>query len=378
MDLNSFLSLHPELELFESQKHNSAVLDFMAKAPMNLGSIELFYDRGPDFESLLKVQGAETFTILAPKKEGGIYGFFSMSFGKRLVHGKKESIGYLGDFRTDGSREAALIWRRLYADILKSLRQDAQFGRPELFLTAILKKNQAALQNIAVSGAKSKKLGFRYDFLQEQKMINVLFRLPWGPTCLQVERAQQSIEKELRSFLAEAESKKIFGYPYDSSNDDTWDFQKNSWPDFKIENFLVIRKGGKIVACTLPWNPGFAKRMKVQKVSGVLKIVLSLARFFGISLPAVGESIETIYLTHLCIDDAQDQKKLISEFLSFVRSSYPQVHMISFADTKGISKELKGFIFQEMPVNLYRVCLAEEELSLDFNSQDVSFEMGLV
>lgn len=378
MDLAQFINAHPELELYQPEKHNYEVLEFMAKSPMRIGGIELLYDRSPRFEALLKVQGGAFFTILAPKQGGGLHGFFSMSVFPRIVDGKIENIGYLSDFRTDGSRVAAKIWRSLYAEILAVVSADAKYGKPKYFLTAILKNNQMAIQNIAVSGAKAKKFGFRYHLLQEQSMVNVYMSLPWRPLATRAQWATRDMETKLRAFLDACEREKHLGYSFVGGASDAWQFRKATWPHFEIEKFLVILKNDKIIACALPWSPSFAKRMLVTKISWAVKSLLFLGRLVGVRLPKLGESIETIYLTHLGIQPGEDKNRIISELLGAAKEMYPRAHMISFAAQPGAAKEMKGFILQEVPVNLYAVTTNEDLAPSCPAGQDVSFEMGLV
>lgn len=434
MDLKTYFKSQSEIELFESQfgphqeehrknnNDNADVLSFMKKSPMRLGGIDLLYDRSPDFQELLKCQAPQYFTFLSRNSEKKIKGFFSISVAQKWIHGQKVFCGYIGDFRTDLSRASAKTWRRVYAEILKAVQNDSSLNKPQYFLTAILKKNTQALKSLT----STKKMGFKYHFLQDINMINVYGAIPWfrqnaKNKTYRIQNATESDLIPLKKFMNQCEKNKLFGTIFDESctencNDsghltckNTWAYRQLVWPHFCIENFLLIKnESGEIQACTLPWNPSFAKKMKVLRAPMALQIFFKVLSFLGFDMPSVGQNLETIYLTHLNInsdlklnmnlnisESSVEKKRVISAFVEHVLKTHKFIHMVSFPDfDQTFSKSMKGFIFQRIGVSLFSVSvsasasvdsLQESEQSLEkkyedllVSGQNVSFEMGLV
>lgn len=341
---------------------------------MRIGGIELLYDRSPDYQALLRSQGPAQLTILAEENKELLF-VYSFSAGKKWIHGKLESCAYIGDFRTNRSRKAATVWRKYYAEFLRVMKSDPEYGGPKYVLTAILKKNAEALRNLVTS---KKNLGFRYDFLTEMDMVNVYGQLPWAKLSSIITLPATAADRDaLLNFLIKCEKNKLFGANFEGTASD-WDVREKQWHGFALENFLIQKDiSGEIVACTLPWDPGFAKRMTVTKAPSLLILFFKLLKWVGFSMPGVGESLKTTYMTHLNVDSSQNETDCVRSFLQYILKSGKDRHMISFADERGISNDLKGFIQQKVPVLLYTVALNGEE-ALTKNSESVSFEMGLV
>lgn len=369
MDLDRFLQENSYLQIFAEERDESEVLQFMAAAPMRVGGIELIYDRSPKFQKLLKFQSDVFLTLVARHDDHKILGIFSVSIADKYIGGKKVKCAYIGDFRTDNSRASSQLWRKHYAQIIQAIRSDSKLGQPQFFLTAILEKNKEALRSLARS---KKDFGFRYDFVAKAEMVNVYGLLPGlRSSTHKVAAATAQDGPALCQFIEDSEKAKVFGTV------DFFNTRKKNWPEFDLKNFLLIKDGqGKILACTLPYNPNFAKRMKVNSAPALMEMFFKLCGWFGLRLPQVGESLETIYLTHLHFSKEVDSAKILYALLAYVNKQYPASHMISFADLSGFSKKMPRLFAQRMGVLLFNVSLSREPIFPA--TTQVAFEMALV
>lgn len=375
MDLKDFLSEYPNLEILNSSQQNDELLSFMEKSPMRIGGIELLYDRRPIFNRLLQCQCGIYFTLIARGTKKQVMGLFSLSVTKKFIHGEKINCAYIGDFRTDGSRQAAHLWRKEYARLIEILKKDESIYCPQYFLTAVLKKNVEALRSLA---SNKPRYGFYYHLLTEMDMINVFGHFFWqSSSSLKVEEAKSENLSELKKFMNEKEKLKNFGSIMDSSVDDIWLYREQNWEQFHINQFLIIKNDqGEIKACTLPWDPSFAKRMKVVKAPKWMTWIFKILGLIGFKIPSVGNYLQTIYLTHLNCDESLNSAQVVSSFIQVTQKKFPRAHMISFADDKNMAKDLSGFILQKVPVQLFEVS-TEPYSKLD-PIKKISFEMGLV
>ncbi|MBK9323771.1 MAG: hypothetical protein IPM97_12650 [Bdellovibrionaceae bacterium] len=375
MDLRGYLDSQTDISQFDEARDNEDLLAFMEKSSMRVGGIELLYDRAPNFSRLLRCQGSQYLTFVARNKQKKILGFFSISTTQKWVYGRKVVCGYIGDFRTDNSRQSALLWRRSYARILGAVQNEKSLGAPSYFLTAILKNNLEAVRSLATS---KRDFGFQYNFLQDVEMVNVYGFLPLvKKPQLNVEQAKPEDLLALKKFLNQNEKNKMFGSIFDDSEADAWAYREKTWNDFSVDQFLLIRnKEREIVACTLPWDPGGAKRMKVLRAPWVLRAVFRGLAFCRFNTPKVGESLRTTYLTHLNIAEGIKKDEVIRAFLAWVFQTHRSVHMVSFSDDTGFSKGMRSCISQRIPVALYAVTLGgDASFTAPLN---VGFEMGLV
>lgn len=381
MDLKPIISFDPHLDIFESSRDELEIQSLMKKSPMNVGGISLLYDRSPHFQSLLRLQSSQFATFLGRNLQKKIMGVSSVSWRPCWLNGKKVSVGYLGDFRTDLSRRSALLWRKSYGQILENLIN----LEPQYFLTAILKKNKEAIHSL-VDSKRDK--NFHYDFLEEVSMVNVYGRVPFykvvSKDSLKVVPAQPEDLRPLKEFLNRHESKKIFGAIFDGSDQDDWNYREKNWPGFSLEKFLLIKDvHQKIIAACLPWDPSSAKRMTVIRAPSAFTTILKLLKLCGVQAPQVGQSLKIIYLTHFNFEsgdrsESRSGADIMAAFLDYSLKNFRSAHMISWADHHIFEKPLKGFIEQRTPVLLYSVRTSDMTPLPRQPGQRISFEMSLV
>lgn len=375
MDLNSFLQKYPQLKLLQSPSDNHQVLELMERSPMRLGFIDLLYDRAPNFQALLQAQGEHYLTLLSMTENNKVSGCFSVSTTTKYIDGKKKSCAYIGDFRTNGDRRVALLWRTEYQQILNIFKNAQELNKPEYFLTAVLKKNKEAIRNLT---SAKKDFGFYYHFLCEKNMVNVFGKWPMsGRSVYEVQSLNSQDFIELRHFLDDAEKKKQFGSVFDSSKTDALVFREKYWPEVNFEKFLIIKNSeGKMAASCLLWNPKTLKQMSVSRMGSLFEKAIKLLNKIGLNLPIKGQSLETIYMTHLNVDKSVDPKAAVSSFLNQALEKFPKAHMVSFSDDFGVYPELDDYIKQSTAVLLYEVSTNKKP---SFRQQDsISFEMSLV
>ncbi|WP_413289285.1 hypothetical protein [Bdellovibrio sp. HCB337] len=377
MDLREYLKSQDSLCEFEVSKHQNAVFQMLEEHAMNVAGIHLTYERRPEFNKLLEFQGPAGVTILGLDKEQ-ISGICSISMGSRYIQGQKTTAGYVGDFRTNGTKYVAKLWRKTYAAVLKSTQNTKELLNPQYFLTAILADNALAIRNLV---ELKKDFGFYYRFLRTVDMVNIYGRKPFAKTSSpwQGRFAKASDEDRIRSFLDVAEQRKSFGAVFDTSSESEWTRRKKVWPGFKTENFVLIEDSqGELLAVTLPWSPSAAKRMRVTQAPGMLLTAFKILKVFGYNMPSVGQSIETCYLTHLNIKPDVDASSVVQTLLEFLleKSFLKTNHMLSVADWWGLN--LKSFITQRVPVNLYAVATDSNQHLSELKTPEIGFEMGLV
>lgn len=374
MDLNPIKNAGPQITSFEFSKDNKDILDLLEKSPMKVGDIELVYERSPDFTALLKCQSSRHETLVARGKHKEVLGFFSLSFSKKWFFGQRLNGAYIGDFRTNGSRQAAVLWRKVYAQLLQKFKWDSRF-KVDYFVTGILKKNKEAIKNLV--GLK-KDHGFYYEFLKELNMVNVYGRIFPRRKKSTAIKATQSDKEALIEFLRLQEQKKFFGADFSGEEESEWQYRSETWPGFSVTQFLLIKdQQGQIKACTLPWDPTPVKRMRVKRAPAWLAGTFSALNFLGFHFPTVGSDLRTVYLTHLNSDETLDRSRVVQEFINFVFETDHDLTMVSFSEDTEKKVNLHHYFYQKVPVLLYRVRL-HGDIPLQDKVNEVGFEMGLV
>jgi len=372
LDLKNFISNYPDIRL-AGPKDNEKILRFYDQTPLVGEQIRLRSSRQPDFFKFLKYQSDKCAVLLHQSFEGEVDGVGTVLFRDGYIAGRKTEVAYLADFRIAGYRGVIRSWRSFYSDLIKHLNLPA--------LTAVIDENVRA-QRAFVS---QKRADFAYDLLTSYQMINVLRKWPWtgfskAPAEVNVRWALGSDRSRIESFLDVQNRAKPFGYCF---VDGELRRRLQVWEGFLVEDFVLgENRQGEIVACFAPWSPGSAKVNVVEKIPFYFQFYRPL-----INVPRMGTSLDTLYLTHLEVDQKlprDSRQKIFRALFDFFYSSeirrQKMWHMISFCDYPATSfKEgLKGYLVNAIPMKLFNV-RHREHARLDIKDKaEVGFEIALV
>lgn len=383
MDLSSAFLKYPIFRIFRPSDEES-IHAMLSETPMHVGSMELIYDRRPLFRGQLDYQAAHHITTVADVG-GEIRGFGSYSWGKRLVGGRTTHAMYIGDFRVKRDRRVAVGWRACYPNLLKIFGTDPEFGPCEWIYTGILSDNIAARRSLTENRASN---GFYYHPVADFAMVNTFFR-PVHPfrkyTDARLVRGNEVGESKLREFLDQANRALFLGYDFGPGPENEWDRRRNAWPGFTADRFFVwLDPNGNILACTLPWSPSEAKRMRVNRLGRGAGLFFRLMSGLGFRAPKLGKPFKTLYLTHLVFRPGLDrniQAKAIAAFIeeAFRLPDIGEYHMVSYGDPSGLRHliPLRNPLTQVTGVELFLVTLSAAPPILPPHD-GVAFEMALV
>ncbi len=356
----------------------------LAETPMQVGGMDLLYERRPAFQRQLDFQAARHLTTVADV-DGEIRGFGSYSWGPRLAGGRPTTAMYIGDFRVKRDRRVAVGWRACYPKLVKLFGTDREFGPSEWIYTGILRDNVAARRSLAENRPSN---GFFYHPLADLAMVNTFFRplRPFaGHASGRLVRGDEIGEAKLRAFLAAANTPLFLGYDFGTGPGNEWDRRRATWPGYAAEKFFVwLGSSGEILACTLPWSPSEAKRMRVTRLGGAAALLFAAMRKLGLRAPRLGEPFSTLYLTHLTFLPglgAETRARAIAAFVdaAFRLPNSADYSMVSYADPSGLRRlrPLRNPFTQVTGVGLFLVTLSAEPPVLPPH-EGVAFEMALV
>lgn len=357
---------------------NARILAYVQERKMDLdgdaaGGLVVNYKREPDYFSFLALQGDDAVVYLQEDDAGALKGLGSFVYRDGWWQGEATRVGYVGDLRIAPYRLGQVQWRKLYAAHLAAA---AAHGVSAHF-TAILDDNVAARR--ALVDEASTKNGYAYDVLFHYRMVNVLARVPGVPgrrlppaKALVVRRAEGgndgSDARSVREFLASVHERLPFGEMFARG---AWEFRAERWPRFEASRFLVATSpAGEIVACCLPWSPRGAKSVVLERSPFALKAARLALNALGARppLPAEGEPLEFLYLTHLAFAPAlgvEERAACLERFIDAARAEARALgcHIVSFHDPEGpfcVAPRLAfprggGLVLQSVPVTLYSV-----------------------
>lgn len=382
MKFSEFLDKYPEVKV-ATQQDNERILTFFDSTPMKGDGLVLRYERKPNFFQFLHYQSDKAIVFYA-EKEGEIMGVGTLVFRPGRVNGEDTHVGYLGDLRVKFDKRLALLWRKFYGDLLKSLPDIEDLHNCRYLLTAIIDENKRAIKALV----DNPKLPYNYLKKAPYEMVNILMKLPLLGSKIRkdIEIAPGDLnqKKEIEDFLNKTHAHKSFGFCFNEFHNEL-DYRLKHWDHFNMNDFLVVRREGKIVAVTALWSPSPAKKIVVEKIPSTQKYLLTALSLFT-KVPKENQELKVLYLTFLTISPDLDQTEREEVFHDLVAHIFEaklcqDYHMLAYTEFPTqfpLKKGLSGFVSFETPMTLYQVL---DKSYLDWELHDgfpPGFEMSLV
>ena len=372
MKIADFLSQYPNIRL-ASEKDSEALGLFFSNSPMSSSSLQLSYERSPNFFTFLSYQG-EAFVFCMENDLGQLVGVASLTVREGYIHGLHSRVGYLGDLRVNReqiNKMHSKQWKKCMGDLIENIKSIDELS-VDFLITVILGNNKLAKKALV----NHPKNTFHYEKIADYKMVNILttFGKQKVMDNINTRFATKADEAAVLNYLKLANCKKQFGYTVEF-------FKKalDSFNDFKIENFVLALNNEQLVGVTLFWNPSPVKKIFIQKLPRSLKALNILASLFTF-VPKEKQELKVQYLSFLHL--SKDYEQVIANFVEFFKfhEGFNRFHMLAFSDYDlwPLKDYLKMKVLDNTPLELYQVVdknRMNEIIKLDARS---GFEMSLV
>jgi hypothetical protein len=262
------------------------------------GWIRLSLEREPDAFAAAAIMGQYHGTIIArDRRSSAPVGMCEWSARGSYIDGEVRLLAYLGALRVAPPfRHRLGVIKGGFEAVRRLLHR--QPATPYA-LTAIAAENTAALRLLGANlpGMPS------YRVLEAFSTFALRPRHA-GSSPVRVERAAKDDVPAIAVRLARSYREYQFA-PAWSARDLTDPVRCNG---LQAEDFLVVRRGPGIAGCIALWDQGAFKQTVVRGYAGRLGIVRPLANLAGPMiglprLPAVGEPLRQVYLSHVAVED---------------------------------------------------------------------------
>ncbi len=303
------ITLGAEADLKDIEKLYSRVL-------MKMGPISLKYQINSSFQKFLNYQGEKSFIFLMRNSNGALKGMAIFTIRYIWSEGRKLRSLYMSDLRVERGieREPRLAWRALLTAILHQKNEIDEFKDIDLLYGIILAKNNKAIRAL-VTGFPE----ISWDKIFDYQALSIIGRKPlhwvnFGKTygSYSFEKIQRENISELKDFYSKQFQTKTWGeyFNFDDPQNE-WERRSKSWDDFDMTEFVVIKNcHGKIIAATLPWSPGKAKKMILDRCQKSLLFFLTLFPLIGKKKYGLKQAIDMLYFTFLEFDKSLDDREL--------------------------------------------------------------------
>lgn len=366
MQLSEILENYPEFSL-ASQSDNQDILDFFHRHQMKTDGLQIYYDRGDDFFKHLATQGENIFVFLYRNDKGEVKGIGTISVREQIVNESVHKVLYLGDLRSETSRDVSKKWKELYSRMMTCINEIDEFSSQYNF-TVIMHNNLRAIKALVKNQNK-----FDYIFLDNFEMVNVFCKIPLYFSKTKYQVSSLKTKDELRAFLNSEGIKYQLGLNYEL-------FLKRfeAYQGLKEENVLVIRDKNQVIGMTILWNPSPQKRIILRNLPSYLKAFNMLLSLFTFA-PKVNSELKVNYLNDLIISDQYDKSQVLKSIMLYLnkKGEFSRYHSLAFASFKKDPLHLTGFLQDKTKLLFYTVKSGDKTELLDFN-KNLNFNLSWV
>jgi nitrite reductase/ring-hydroxylating ferredoxin subunit len=327
---------------------NQALIDLVRACPMK-GSVEMYFDRAPDFFALCRLQGAGAkVAVVDDKVQGRIAAAGAIAdFPEVYVDGQVRQAAYACDLRVHPDLRGGLLVKRIY-DFMSAYSAGVGW---DLGFTAIMKGNDAMA---AVLEGKGDVVTYRHMATMRNFTVQFLLRKR-PPGGIAVRPATEVDIPAMLGLWNRLQAGKQFAPVWTEERMRTLLADSQG---LQIGDYWLAFRGDRLAGLMLAWRQEGFKRMIVLGFSPEMQRMRRwynpLARVLGLApIPGVGQAMPYFYATHLCAETAEDLRALLVHVYN--RHKNPKTLFFStMLDTRDpLLPALDGFMTQHVDIELY-------------------------
>jgi hypothetical protein len=293
-------------------EHDADLRRLMARNAME-GRVSIAFEREPSYFAASNVQG--TFRQVVVGRDvatGDLVGVGTRAVRRGYLNGEPAEIGYLGDLRLEPRYRGGIVVGRAYRHLQK-LHRD---GRARLYFTMIMETNAVALATLASGRAGLPPYRDLGRFLSPA--VNLRGPKPGlGVPDGELVRGSPALLPAIVDCLNRNHARRQLAPAYEAA-----DFGSSWLRGFRVEDFYVARRGGRVVGVLGAWDQRAFKQTVVRGYAGWLAVARpfcnAAARLAGYPrYPAPGEELRSFYASFPAVDD-DDQ----AVFAALLRALY--------------------------------------------------------
>ena len=272
------------------------------------GDVRISLEREPDSTLAASIEGDDHCSLVARHvRTGAIAGVASRSVREVFVNGVPSRVAYLGQLRIDPrfSRHRGLLAAGF--DRVRALQSSSA---PQLHLASVVAENVAA-RRLLSRRAPGWPAFEPVDTLVSLAIPARQRKAPGRTRGVNYERGSIADLDAIVSCLNSNGARFQF-HPAWSRADMTGARTRGLAPD----DFIVARRDGRLVGCAACWDQRAFKQVRVRGYSPRLArwrpVVNAFSRITGVPcLPRVGDALQFAYLSHLTVDDREDEGVMV-------------------------------------------------------------------
>ncbi len=281
---------------------DSGLRVLLRETPMG-GAIEVAFLREPDFFAAAGTQGPFVQVLVARRGEQ-VAGVATRAIRPTYVNGELRQVGYLADLRLHPDFRGTTAVARGYR-YLRELHDD---GRTDLYSTVVVADNRAALATIAANRAGLP----RYTDLGRVQTPVMYLRRRKPEIEADVVRGSRERLPAIVEKLNENRLQLAPAYREE-------DFLGGRFPGFRLEDFYLLRRGGRLAGVMGLWDQSSFRQTVVTGYRGWLGRLRPFVNLLRRPrLPDPGSRLRFFYLAFAATDDVDTYRALVR----FIHNAY--------------------------------------------------------
>lgn len=355
MKLQQLLDQYPRVKVADPASQES-IFSIIDQTSLSSESLQISFERKPDFYYFLKAQGDRAFVFNFVNKDLTPHGFAACTFRQMNWNSKPVCLGYTSDLRTTTQldREARLQWRKFYGHAIEVSQEIDEFTGCSGFITAVWNENKLAQKALV----KKKRPGdFSYDLAHTYHAFSIWGRIkPLKKSKSTVRLIQKSEIKYLIELLC--------NQTHLSWNED--DLSRTlAVFDKSFKDFYVLEKNNQPAAFILPASASKTKSTIIKKWPLYLRFMAKLLPLFGKKSVKLNQPLEILQLLLFKSVSGSEDENLL-DFVDYFweqNNLVPRENQFSIlslnrwdkANEKPFPLKEKGYLFTSIAGALYKV-----------------------
>jgi hypothetical protein len=352
---------------------NEALIALNRACPMH-GSIDMYFDRAPDFFALSRLQGDGARVCVVDGTEPGTLDASAAiaHFPRTFLDGEHLPLFYACDLRVHPDRRGGRTVKRIY-DFM------TEYGKGEgwdLGITTVMK------DNAAMAGVLQGKAGIvAYRHVTSLRNFAIQFFLPKARVRgIEVRAATEADLGDMVALWNRVNGQKQFAPIWDV---DSLRARLGNVPGYAIGNYRLAFRGDRLVGLIVLWDQEAFKRMMILGYAAQMlrmkRWYNPLSRVLGLApIPEAGHRMPYLYVTHACAEDPEVLRALLVHAYNEVRGNR-YLFISAMVDTRDpLMAAFEGFITNQVDIELFVMDEYRRWGEFDFQKRPAYFDHAIV
>jgi len=267
------------------------------------GIVDLVFAREPNYLALGNTQGQLVQTLVASQDEK-ILGLATRAIRTTKINGIATDSGYLADFRLHPEIRGRYALAKGYKFFLQ-LHKD---NRTKIYTALVVENNKNAMSTLLSGRANLPICNDLGRILTPLILVNKNRVLP-----VKYQKGSIAMLPEIVATLNCNDRQFAPVYSVE-------DFTTQRFPNFNINDFVIIRKHDRIAGVAGLWVQTDVRQTIALRYTGFKKIIRPIAnRVLGLGLPAPGKPFRSAYMSFVQCEDAESYEHLINACLNIAK-----------------------------------------------------------